>query len=172
MPSSESKISVMHKFWTRFARHRPKDGIASLEARAGDGLPLALDTKAESANPRLPAFLAPPSGAPAYHGFPLIDDVSVAGFTLGLISDSFSSESIWGDAYVVAPDGRRAGLVWSTDGERYFETLKKADGGRFGVFGVGTQHGPTSLAEASLFLEEILPLLQEDWERTARPARR
>jgi hypothetical protein len=34
-----------------------------------DGLPVAFDREATSADPTLPGFLSPPEGAPVYHGF-------------------------------------------------------------------------------------------------------
>jgi len=135
-----------------------------------EGLPLAVDANAQSSDPALPAFLARPEGAPVYHGFPVLSDVAVDGFTLGLISDSLSSASGWGDAFVIAPDGRRAGLVWKAGGARYFNTLSAAEPGRWGVFAVGTEHAPTSTWEARLFLEELLPRLREAWKNAAEGA--
>jgi hypothetical protein len=51
------------------------------------GRPLAIDATAKSASPTDPAFIAPPEGAPVYHGFVVLDDVAVDGFTLGNITD-------------------------------------------------------------------------------------
>lgn len=133
-----------------------------------EGLLLASDPTAETADPKLPAFIAPPPGAPAYHGFPVLDEIGVEGFTLGLISDSLSSPSSWGDAFVVAPDGRRAGLVWEVVEDRYFNTLIGPDVKRWGVFGVGVEHGPTPIDEAQLFLAELVRALRPEWERTKR----
>ena len=146
----------------QFARVR----LTSVSDERPEGQPLALDAKAESFDPALPAFLARPEGAPVYHGFPVLADVVIDGFTLGLISDSFSSPSEWGDAFVIAPDGRRAGLVWEAAGEPYFNTLIGAEVGRWGVFGVGTEHAPTSKREALLFLAELVPRLREAWEKS------
>lgn len=121
-----------------------------------------------SADQTLPAFIARPEGAPAYHGFPVLEDVEVDGFTLGLISDSLSTQSSWGDAFVVAPDGRRAGLVWEAGQDRRFERLVPADADRWGVFGVATDHTPISNAEARLFLGELVARLRVEWERSSK----
>jgi hypothetical protein len=51
------------------------------------GLPIATDPTAKSASADLPAFLAKPPGAPVYHGFKILEDVNLDGFTLGIISD-------------------------------------------------------------------------------------
>lgn len=58
------------------------------------GRPLAIDAKAESGSQTEPAFIAPPEGAPVYHGFVVLDDVSTDGFTLGKITD-FEAERTW-----------------------------------------------------------------------------
>ena len=42
---------------------------------------IKLDKNAKSSSKDLPAFLAPPKGAKAYHGFPLEKDLTVNGFT-------------------------------------------------------------------------------------------
>ena len=51
------------------------------------GRPLAVDPDAQSASPTEPAFVARRVGAPAYHGFVVLDDVTSGGFTLGKITD-------------------------------------------------------------------------------------
>ena len=52
----------------------------------GEGHRLSLDPEAESTSEELPAFLAPPGGAPSYHGFLVLDGTEVDGFRLGVIS--------------------------------------------------------------------------------------
>jgi hypothetical protein len=76
------------------------------------GRPLTVDSHAASARSNEPAFVARPDGAPVYHGFPALSDVCVDGFTLGKITDFEAEPSDYGDAFVIAPDGSRAGLVW------------------------------------------------------------
>ena len=139
-----------------------------MDQEGREGLPLTSDPDALSADPGLPAFIARPDGAPVYHGFPVLEDVEVDGFTLGLISDSLSTQSSWGDAFVVAPDGRRAGLVWEAGPDRRFEMIMKPDAGRWGVFRVATDHAPISIAEAKLFLTELVPRLRVEWERSPK----
>jgi hypothetical protein len=71
------------------------------------GLPLALDPKAASASNAEPAFIARPAGAPVYHGFVVLEDVVVDGFTLGTITNFELKPADDGDAFVIAPDGSR-----------------------------------------------------------------
>lgn len=80
--------------------------------RPPEGRPLPLDPEAASANRDLSGFLARPEGAPVYHGFPILEDVEVDGFRLGMITDWEAEPADSGDAFVVAPDDSRAGLVW------------------------------------------------------------
>ena len=61
--------------------------------------PLKLDPHATSAERGEPAFAAPPEGSPAYHGFPVLQDVEVEGFILGEITELEGAD--YGDAFVV-----------------------------------------------------------------------
>jgi hypothetical protein len=128
------------------------------------GRPLAIDSEATGEDPSLPAFLAKPSGSPVYHGFPLLEGVEVEGFRLGKISD-FEAEPIdQGDAYVEAPDGRRAGLVWEVSDRRYCEEVMPPGHERWGVWAVGFPHPMTSRENARRNLEAVLPDLRRRWE--------
>lgn len=80
------------------------------------GRPLAVDFTADSASTDIPGFLAKPSGAPVYHGFRLLNDVVVDGFVLRVVTDFEADQATEGDAFVVAPDNSRAGLVWAVTG--------------------------------------------------------
>jgi hypothetical protein len=49
----------------------------------------------------------------AYHGFTLVPETLTDGWCLGAITRFDDAEgSTWGDAFVIAPDRARAGLVW------------------------------------------------------------
>jgi hypothetical protein len=85
------------------------------------GLPLRFDPDAESASADEPAFIARPPGAPVYYGFPILDDVEVDGFRLGMISDWEAEPSDYGDAFIVAPDDSRCGLVWEVGHGAYVD---------------------------------------------------
>src|SRR5438270_14102636 len=87
------------------------------------GQPLAIDSDAKSASSTEPAFVARPTGAPVYHGFIVLEDVAIDGFTLGTITDFEAEATDSGDAFVIAPDGSRAGLVWEVSTEKYVEPV-------------------------------------------------
>jgi hypothetical protein len=99
------------------------------------GKPLRLDPAATSASPELPAFLARPNGAPVYHGFGIVEETRIDGWVFGTISDYADPNGCeWGDAFVVAPDGTRAGIVWQVDDFEPQVVLPPESGG-WGVYG-------------------------------------
>jgi|SRR5271169_148772 len=97
------------------------------------GRPLAADASAKSASPGEPAFVACPGGAPVYYGFQVLDDVVVEGFTFGKITDFDAEPCDMGDAFVIAPDGSRAGLVWEVGEKSYFQQVRPFESERWGV---------------------------------------
>jgi hypothetical protein len=133
------------------------------------GRPVALDSAAESASAGLPAFLTRPPDAPVYHGFVVLEDVVLDGFTLGLITDFEEGGATEGDAFIIAPDNSRAGLVWATpDGP---EDKPKADAlcpiekARWGVWEVFFPFSMANREDARRNLQAVLPLLKPKWEQ-------
>lgn len=130
------------------------------------GRPLAQDPDAVSARPGLPAFLARPDHQPVYYGFPVLDDVTVDGFTLGKISDFEAEEMDDGDAFVIAPDGRRAGLVWEVGDEARVSEIRPPDAGRWGVYGARFTGPMRTRDDARRNLAEIVGPLRAIWLRS------
>lgn len=131
------------------------------------GTPLRIDREAESADPSLPGFLARPAGAPVYHGFPLLpasrtDD----GWCFGVISDPDCPEGrVGGDAFVVAPDNSRAGLIWQV-GPAVIEVTIPPEPDRWGVYSIGIPRPVRTQAELIDQLRAWLPELRRrhnDW---------
>jgi hypothetical protein len=105
-----------------------------------DSRKLILDGAAQSADESLPAFLSRPAGAPVYHGFPLVEETRTEGWCYGAITEYDNSTAYpdgcdSGDGFVEAPDGSRAGLVWST-GEYPMSEICAPSEGRWGVYAV------------------------------------
>ena len=121
---------------------------------------MAVDATASSASNSLPGFLARPSGAPVYHGFRVLDDVVVDGFTLGAITDFEAELTIEGDSFVIAPDDSRAGLVWEVTSRRYFERVCEETDERWGVWAASFPLPMTSRKNVRANLTAILPLLK------------
>jgi len=133
--------------------------------RREEGRSIRVDAEAGSADPSLPAFLARPDDAPVYHGFTILDDVEVDGFKLGVITAIGPSQDDAGDAFVVAPDGSRAGLVWEVVDEPYFEEVGAPEPGRWGVWGVGFTRPMRTHDDARRNLAFIVPELRPRWEK-------
>ena len=127
--------------------------------------PLAVDHQALSAKFGQPAFAPRPSGAPVYHGFQVMTDVSVQGFTLGKITDFEAEPSDDGDACVIAPDNSRCGLTWHVSSEPCFSVIVPHESERWGVWAVSFPYPMTSRENARRNLEHIFPRLQEEWGR-------
>jgi hypothetical protein len=131
----------------------------------GVSRPLRVDPSATSASPDDPAFVARPHGAPVYYGFPIIESSAVDGFRLGMITDFVAQSDTSGDAFVVAPDDSRAGLVWESEvADPYFNEVLPPDADRWGVWAVGSQQPLRAEADAREFLRSALPDLRTRWE--------
>jgi hypothetical protein len=124
--------------------------------------PLALDANAQSASGELPAFLAHPEGSPVYHGFPIVEGIEVEGFRLGMITD-FDSSPEDGDAFIVAPDGSRAGLVWCIGDAVIVEEVCALKADRWGVWAVTFPEQMATKEAIRRNLEATLPKLKEKW---------
>ncbi len=144
------------------------------------GKPLRLDPEAVSVDADLPAFLARPADAPVYHGFPLLEESRTDdGWCFGMISDPDCPEGRnWGDAFVVAPDNSRAGLIWLV-GPPDLEVTSEPGVRCWGVYTVGIAGEIHSRAELVEQLRAWLPELRRRhaaWaakaaERGAAPGR-
>ena len=125
---------------------------------------MAVDSNAASASPTAPAFVAPPEGAPVYYGFRILHDVVVEDFTFGAITDFEAEPCEYGDAFVIAPDGSRAGLVWEVSAQPYFNEVMPLEPDRWGVWGVSFSHPMVNRDDARKNLAAILLKLRQKWE--------
>jgi hypothetical protein len=127
----------------------------------GDGQPLQLDPEAEARTPGRPAFLSRPPEAPVYHGFVVLDAVEVEGFRLGVITPFLGLGG--GDAFVVAPDDTRCGLVWKVSPDPLFEQLRPPEADRWGVYAVSIPTVVNTMGEAREALAALFPRLRDRW---------
>jgi hypothetical protein len=128
------------------------------------GRPLAVDPDATSSSSTGPAFIAKPAGAPVYHGFQVLEDVVVEGFTFGKITDFEAEPCQQGDAFLVAPDNSRAGLVWEVTNEVSMSQISPLEADRWGVWSVSFPHPMNSRENARRNLGLILPSLKTKWD--------
>ena len=126
--------------------------------------PLAIDPSATSMSETEPAFITRPLGAPVYHGFQVLSDVVVEGFTFGKITDFEAEPSDSGDAFIIAPDNSRAGLVWEVSDKHCFQEVCPIERERWGVWAVSFSHPMTDRQNVRRNLETILPQLKRKWE--------
>lgn len=140
--------------------------LAALALRNGmnepyrKGQPVRVDERALSADPDLPAFIARPPNAPAYHGFPFLKDSEHEGFIFGTITEPNGTEPAqWGDAFVVAPNGSRAGIVWQI-GQGEPSIVCEPSEGRWGVYGFHFEGPIATEADLVKHLHSILPSLK------------
>lgn len=85
------------------------------------------------------------------------------GFEFGM----FVSYDDCGDAWVQAPDGRVAGLVWETAAEPYFRVLMEPDDSRWGTYAVALNLPLTTDDEAEGYLRALLPQLRQRWHTSS-----
>ena len=125
----------------------------------GEGRLIVQDAQAQSTDPALPAFLAPPD-APAYYGFPLVPETETDGWIYGAITGFEDPQGCTsGDGYVQAPDGFRAGLVWGPD-EQHMEEYVAPDEYRWGVYAIQFPHPVKTVQDLAANFRAILPDLQ------------
>ena len=126
---------------------------------------MLIDTNASSADPSKPAFMAPPPGSKPYHGFPMVEGVVIDGFKLGTVTDYRQADCAdgctIGDAFVEAPDGKRAGLAWEVGEERGFSRILGPERNRWGVYYFSVPHAVKSQEDFRKNFIEVLPTLKQ-----------
>jgi hypothetical protein len=107
-----------------------------------------------------PAFVAKPDGAPVYHGFPVVEESETDGWKYGAITafEGVRGEK-QGDGFVIAPDGSRAGIVWTTNGAP-FSAICPPGEGRWGVYGVRFPSEVSSRQDLIRNFRAVLPQLK------------
>jgi hypothetical protein len=127
--------------------------------------PLKLDHAAKSASSNLPAFLARPKDAPVYHGFPIVPETMTNGWCFGAITEYANANGCdSGDAFVVAPDGSRAGLVWDV-GEGEPTEICAPNDARWGVYQIYFPNVIRTTNDLVSCFRAVLPELQKIYEK-------
>ena len=126
---------------------------------------LKMDDTSISTDPELPAFLAKPDDAQVYHGFPIVPETMTDGWCLGVITEYEDPNGCdAGDAYVVAPDGSRAGLVWDV-GTGEISQICPPDETRWGVYQVWFSKPIRTTDDMVERFCEVLPHLREIYDQ-------
>ena len=74
-----------------------------------------------------------------------------------------SDDGMVGDAFIVAPDDSRCGLVWGVGASTPFEEVCSPDASRWGVWGVSSEWPMTNRENARKNLSAVLPKLKVCW---------
>jgi hypothetical protein len=98
----------------------------------------------------------------------ILEDVVVDGFTLGTITDFESEPADDGDAFVIAPDGSRAGIAWQVYSESHFTQIIPFEKKRWGVYSVAFTHPMRNRDDARINFQRLVPLLHPKWEEWKR----
>jgi hypothetical protein len=132
------------------------------------GLRVTADPNAPSSDPALPAFLSRPEGSPAYHGFVVIPETCTEGWCLGSITEfEDPAGCTGGDAFVIAPDGSRAGLVWEVGSEPLQEIIAP-DSERWGVYAIWFPSPTRTIQDLVHNFRFVLPQLKEAYARARK----
>jgi hypothetical protein len=102
----------------------------------------------------------------------VLEDVVIDGFTFGKITDFEAESSLCGDAFVIAPDNSRAGLVWEVSDVPYFQEVCPLERERWGVWGVSFPFPMDDRKNVQRNLAFIFPPLKEKWEEWRRTFRK
>ncbi|MEY2854247.1 MAG: hypothetical protein RL030_1379 [Pseudomonadota bacterium] len=104
-----------------------------------------------------------------YLGFLVVPETYTDGWCLGVISDDEDPDGVTsGDAYVVAPDGSSAGVVWEV-GDEPMSQILPPDSDRWGIYAVSFPHPVRNVEDLVSAFRSVLPALKEAHARTRGP---
>ena len=130
---------------------------------------MVLDENVELNDPSKPPFISAPPGSKPYFGHPLLEETRTDGWCLGIVTDPFEPDCAEGctigDAFVEAPDGSRAGLVWTVEPTPRFAVLCEPDGERWGVFHFSVLRPITTMEDLQEAFVVMVPALEMLYER-------
>ena len=100
--------------------------------------------------------------SPVYHGFVVVPETCTEGWCLGSITEFEDPDGCTdGDAFVIAPDGSRADLVWEV-GDQPLQQILPPDGpDRWGVYAVWFPHATRTADDLAAAFRAILPQLRD-----------
>lgn len=118
-----------------------------------------------------PAFLSDPASTPIYNGYVVVPETYTEGWCLGVITDHEDPDGVdSGDAFVVAPDGSAAGLIWEVGVEPMAQILPPVEE-RWGVYAVCFPHVVRNAADLASAFRAILPALKETYAQVRQQDR-
>ena len=132
---------------------------------------MVTDPALATADPSKPPWLFRPEGAPVYYGFPIVEETRTEGWCYGAITSFLDPDRpegcTFGDGFVVAPDGSRAGLVWDVEPHEA-RTILPPEEGRWGVYAIWFHRPVRSVEDLTFNFREVLPTLKRLHEEALR----
>ena len=111
-------------------------------------------------------------GNRVYHRNPLRFETETDGFIYGEITDHFDFDEeagcTFGDGFVQAPNGSRAGLIWDVSEKPYLYTCIEPEDERWGVYNVGFVKPIKTMEDLIFNFKSVLPLIKEAYDRAER----
>jgi hypothetical protein len=99
--------------------------------------------------------------SPVYHGYVVVPETCTEGWCLGSITEFEDPEGCnGGDAFVVAPDGTRASLIWEV-GDQPLQEILPPGPDNWGVYAIGFPHATKSADDLAAAFRAILPQLKD-----------
>jgi hypothetical protein len=71
---------------------------------------------------------------------------------------------MFGDGFIQAPNGSRAGLVWQVSKSIDIKTLIKPEADRWGVYGINFPKPIKNIDDLIFNFREVVPLLKEKYQ--------
>jgi hypothetical protein len=102
----------------------------------------------------------------------MLAGVEVEGFRLGVVTEFGPGNDDAGDAFVMAPDGSRAGLVWEVGKAPAVSEVLGFEAERWGVWAVTFPYPMRTEADARRNLAAVAPELRERWQAWLATAHR
>jgi hypothetical protein len=103
-----------------------------------------------------------------YSGYPLLMETEIEGFIYGEITDHFDFDEevgcTFGDGFVQAPNGTRAGIIWEVDENPYVSISIAPEKDRWGVYNVGFVRPIRTMDDLVYNFKTIFPLIKEAYE--------
>lgn len=100
------------------------------------------------------------AGSSIYHGFVVVPETFTDGWCMGVITDFADPQGcMGGDAFVVAPDGSRAGLLWEV-GDAPLQEMLPPDSQGWGAYAVSFPQPTRNVDDLVAGFRAVLPQLQ------------
>ncbi|MEH7298752.1 3-deoxy-8-phosphooctulonate synthase [Neobacillus drentensis] len=107
-----------------------------------------------------------------YHRYPLVLETKTDGFIYGEITDHFDFDEeegcTFGDGFVQAPNGSRAGLIWDISEKPYLNTCIEPEDDRWVVYNVGFVKPIKTMDDLIYNFKTVLPLIKEAYNNAER----